>query len=586
LVVAAALLARPAVSGFFSAADPELVGTVESVNSVVNEVFFEEPDARAMRDGAVRGMLDALGDQYTQYIPPRAVEDFRKQISGDYVGIGAEVRPADGFIEIVSPMDDSPALRAGLEAGDRIIAVNGRSIFRLGVDPTITLLQGDPGTEVTVTVEREADTPPQRAEPPAIPGEVTLTPERHTRPPTPQDADPDAPDGDRGTVFLSTPVNAPGPRPGHTRFDLTITRARIQADTVRGVSREGDRWRWMIDTSSRIGYVRISQFTEETVASFPNAIRTIAEAGGRGLVIDLRFNSGGSLRAAVVLADLLLDSGVIVSTRGRSVPEEVYRAKRGALMPDAPIAVLVNGFSASASEVLSGALKDNGRAVVVGERTVGKGLVQSVFQLPAQRGELKLTTARYYLPSGRNINRDDGDTVWGVDPSEGFYVPVPADEAIDTLVRRRNEEVLQPSDGTEATPDENGEPILARLADRQLTAAVEAVNIKLNTGEWQPTGQRIQSEGLALEDLKDLRTTRERILRELERVQERIDDLSTIAGAETIEASDLLPDDAALTGGTLVVRDASGAVVAELTITGETLERWLIDAPLEPAAPN
>ena len=574
IVVALAFFLRPVVADFFSGVDERLIERIATVNGVVNKEFFTEPDTEAMREGAVRGMLEALGDQYTEYVPPVAVAEFQKRISGDYVGIGAEVRPDDGFLRIVSPMDDSPALKAGVQAGDLIVAVDGRSVYRLGADAVISLLQGEPGTTVRVTVQREADAPPAVALPASVPGSVELDPQTHTRPApiSSPEAEPE--------VFLRAPVTAPGPPPNRVRFDLPITRERIQADTVRGLHRDGDRWRYMADPERRIAYVRVSQFTDETMRSFPAALQTIQERGAKGLVIDLRFNAGGSLQAAVVLADMLLSEGVIVSMRGRAVEDQSFRADEAELLAGVPIAVIVNAQSASASEILAGAIKDNNRGIVVGERTIGKGLVQSVFSLPEGHGQLKLTTARYYLPSGRNINRDDGDTVWGVDPTDGFYVPVEPGAALDALVTRRNEEVLRLEADADPALWNDALRIRERLGDEQLNAALDALAARLDTGSWEPTGRAVPENGLALEELRDLRAQQERLAREFERVARRIDDLDDLDGAADIEGSDMLPDDAVLSGGTLTITGQDGETIGSFTITGETLERWLMDAPL------
>jgi len=578
--VALAFFLRPVVADLFSGVDSGLIERIATVNGVVNKEFFTEPDTEAMREGAIRGMLESLGDQYSEYVPPVAIAEFQKRISGDYVGIGAEVTPDGGFLRIVSPMDDSPSLKAGVQAGDLVVAVDGRSVYRLGTDAVISLLQGEPGTTVRVTVQREADAPPDDALPASVPGAVELDPQTHTRPApfsTP-DAGPE--------VFLRAPVTAPGPPTGRVRFDLVITRERILADTVRGLHRDGDRWRYMADPERRIAYLRISQFTDETMRSFPAALREIESRGVRGLVIDLRFNAGGSLQAAVVLADILLSDGVIVSMKGRAVEDQSFRADSAELLGGVPIAVIVNGQSASASEILAGAIKDNDRGIVVGERTVGKGLVQSVFSLPDGHGQLKITTARYYLPSGRNINRDDGDTVWGVDPTDGFYVPVEIEDALDALVTRRNEEVLRPEPDAAPALWDDASLIRDRLGDEQLNAAVDALAARLDTGSWEPTGRAVPENGLALEELRDLRAQQERLAREFERIARRIDDLDDLDGADDIEASRLLPDDTTLSGGTLTITGPDGETVGSFTITGETLERFLMDAPLERRDPG
>jgi carboxyl-terminal processing protease len=201
-------------------------------------------------------------------------------------------------------------------------------------------------------------------------------------------------------------------------------------------------------------------------------------------VLDLRQNAGGSLEAAIQIADLLLESGEIISVEGRNRPRYTERASARGTLPDFPIALLVDRTSASASEILAGALSDNARAIVIGERTFGKGLVQAVVPLPSGNGQLKITEADYYLPSGRSLHRHPESVVWGVDPTPGYEVQLSEEQLIQLWTIRREEEVLRP--GRDGADSSWGDPVWIRehLQDPPLALAVDALQHKLDTGIW------------------------------------------------------------------------------------------------------
>jgi hypothetical protein len=291
------------------------------------------------------------------------------------------------------------------------------------------------------------------------------------------------------------------------------------------------------------------------------------------------------LTDAVEISDLFLGAGVVCTTKGRAVAEEVYRSQDEGTLPDFPLVVLVNGASASASEIVAGALQEANRAVIVGSRTFGKGLVQSVISVPGSKGaQLKITEQRYYLPSGKLIQRTDESAEWGVDPTDGFYVPMKDEQMIELIRVRREQEQLnraQAGAGEEKWSDPDW--IVERLKDPQLAAALKAVQAKIDGGSWQPTGQSlVKGEAIAADELKRTRLARERFLRDLTRLDERIEALETAAetGQEPTPR-DFWADDVDLTGGTLQVVDKDGKPVATLKITGNNLERWLIDADVE-----
>ncbi len=524
--------------------------TMTDVVSLVEKHFLKEPDPEAMQLAAIQGMLESLNDPYTVYIPPQAERDFDRDVRGTYVGIGAEVIGENGFLKIVSPLDDSPAYEAGIEADDVVVGVNGDSVFNQTADQIIDHLLGEPNTPVTLTLERsgtQSDVP-EGAKPPTVGGPV----------------------GD-----------APGPRPGHVRFDVQIMRRPIKAATIKGLHREGDQWQYFADPVKKIAYIRVTQFTDTSVPALEDACRRLVGEGLAGLILDLRFNTGGSLDAAIGMADMFLDAGTIVSMKGRTGPEQKATAHAEGTLPDFPMVVLVNSGSASASEIVSGALSDNNRAIILGERTFGKGVVQSVLRLPSGKGQLKITEQYYYLPSGRCLHREDDSKVWGVDPTPGFYVPMTTAENREMWRVRRAEEVLRSNRHASEDDSRWSDPqwILEHLKDKQLADAVRAIATKIDTGEWVPTGETVTEDTYQAVALQDAERRERLLVRELERTQARID---ALAGAEPIETRDLLPDDIDLTDGTVLIRDAKGNVIATLKITSDDLERWLIDAPVEP----
>lgn len=308
----------------------------------VKSDYVEPIDDAALLESAIRGMVADL-DAHSQYLDEEEYLDIRISTTGSYSGVGLEVSTENGTIIVVSPIDDTPAQRAGIRAGDVIIAIDGRTVENEGLEETIRRMRGRSGSKVTITVVRGNSIDP-------------------------------------------------------ILFELR--RENIRVASVRYEILE-----------PATGYVRVSQFSETTASELSKAVdemmeRTREENGGMltGLVLDLRNNPGGILDAAVDVSDLFLDAGVIVSADGRTPESKFTRnAHYGDILDGASIVVLVNGGSASASEIVAGALQDHHRALVVGTATFGKGLVQTV--MPLSRGRaIKLTTSRYYTPSGDSIH--------------------------------------------------------------------------------------------------------------------------------------------------------------------------------------
>lgn len=294
-------------------------------------------DEREAMEAAINGMLTSL-DPHSGYLNPEDFRSLQVQTSGEYGGLGIEVTMEDGFVKVISPLDESPASRAGIEPGDYITAINGKPIIGLTLNDAVKEMRGEKGTEIEITILREGTDP----------------------------------------------------------FPVKLVREVIQQKSVT--------WR---KEAEDIGYIRISTFNERTSVLFEDALDKIGKEIGprpRGLILDLRNNGGGLLEEAVRVSDQFLSGGEVVSTQGRR-PIDVERrnATQAEVFKGVPIVVLINGGSASASEIVAGALQDRDRALVVGTTSFGKGSVQSVVPLGAERGAIRLTTARYYTPSGRSI---------------------------------------------------------------------------------------------------------------------------------------------------------------------------------------
>lgn len=334
----------------------EVLGRVDA------EYVVDVDEAEAM-EAAINGMLSSL-DPHSSYMPPEDYEAMQVQTSGEYGGLGIEVTGDDGYVKVITPIDDSPASRAGLLAGDLISAIDGKTIVGLPLNDAVKEMRGEVGTDITITILR-ADTEP---------------------------------------------------------FDVTLTREVIRPKSVVHRIEDGD-----------IGYIRISAFNERTTELLDESLDSLEQDLGAhpaGLILDLRNNPGGLLDQAISVSSMFMDSGEVVSTRGREAHEiERYFAERGERFPDTPIIVLVNGGSASAAEIVAGALQDMKRAKVLGMTSFGKGSVQTVFPLNAQRGALRLTTARYYTPSGRSIQAT------GIEPDYEVSQRRYTEEEIENLKR-------------------------------------------------------------------------------------------------------------------------------------------------------
>ncbi len=350
--------------------------------------YVEEVDEGELIEAAINGMLTSL-DPHSSFLSEEDFADMREQTRGEFGGLGIEVTQEDGFVKVVSPIDDTPAYKAGMEAGDFITHVDGESILGLALDEAVDLMRGPVGSEIVITVVREDEPEP---------------------------------------------------------FDVSIIRDVIKLIAVRSQT-EGDTI-----------VLRISTFNNQTYPGLRDELTTQVEALGgmgnvNGFVLDLRNNPGGLLDQAVRVSDAFLEDGEIVSQRGRTDAEtRIYDADPGDLAEGKPIVVLINGGSASASEIVAGALQDQKRAIVIGETSFGKGSVQTVMPLRG-RSAMRLTTARYYTPSGRSIQ------AIGVTPDIIVSQPrrqpeVEEDEDTTAATRRRSEADLRGSLANDSLSEE------------------------------------------------------------------------------------------------------------------------------------
>jgi carboxyl-terminal processing protease len=357
------LATHPSAVSVGSSAEAALSDTYKQLN-LFGEVFervradyVEKPDDSKLVQSAVNGMLAGL-DPHSSYMDPNSFRDIQVQTRGEFGGLGIEVTMEDGLVKVVAPIDDTPAANAGVMANDIITKIDDERVQGLTLNQAVEKMRGPVNTKIKLTIMRKGQDKP---------------------------------------------------------IEVTIMRDVIRVKSVRSHS-EGD----------DIGYIRVTQFSEQTTDGLKKAISDLTSQLGsdkiKGFVIDLRNNPGGLLDQAISVSDAFLDKGEIVSTRGRNAEEtQRFNARPGDLTKGKPIVVLINGGSASASEIVAGALQDQKRATLVGTRSFGKGSVQTIMPLGAGNGALKLTTARYFTPSGRSIQAK------GIEPDIKVLQEMPVD---------------------------------------------------------------------------------------------------------------------------------------------------------------
>ena len=389
---------------------------------IIQDEYVEEVDPEQLFEDAMKGMVSGL-DDYSSFIVRSDYAQFQESLDQEFGGIGimVEIPPDSDRITIISPVVDTPAYHAGLRAGDVIHEIDGHDTTEMTLKDSVKLMRGPIGAPIDLKI-------------------------RHA--------------GSQDLVAYS------------------IERAVIPIDSVLGDTREvGGKWNFYLEDHPNIGYIRLTSFGEMTADELRKAMRQYETHPVDAIILDVRNNAGGLLGTAVELCDMFVAGGKIVSTRGRDGRDrDAYYAREGVAVPeDMPMAILINGLSASASEILAACLQDHNRAIVVGERSFGKGTVQNVITMQGGRSALKLTTASYWRPSGRNIHRGKDATdedEWGVTPDTDCIVKLNDEQFTEVLkIRRQRDIVLFGDEGHDLLPplEEWTEP----QPDPQVEKAVE-----------------------------------------------------------------------------------------------------------------
>ncbi|MBX3414372.1 MAG: S41 family peptidase [Pirellulales bacterium] len=369
----------------------------------IHNHYLEDVTDRELFEAAMAGMAGRL-DEYSQYLGPESFREFNENIEHRFGGIGIQVvvDRETNVLTVVTPLVGTPAYAAGILAGDRIVEIDGESTEGYSIEDAVKRMRGEIGAPVQLKILH-----PDTKEP----------------------------------------------------VEYKLTREQINVDTVLGDLRHPNgSWDFFLEGHPGIGYIRLVSFSERTVEDLKKALDWLVEHKMKGLILDLRGNPGGLLESAVQVSDLFLDEGRIVTTRDRDgIDRQVFEAEREGTYRGFPMAVLVNFGSASASEIVAAALQDHGRAVVIGERTYGKGSVQNVIPLEGGSSALKLTIASYWRPSGQNIHRGRKATEedqWGVLPNDGYEVKFEEEELRDVMRARRQRDVVRTPGASGLPPEE------------------------------------------------------------------------------------------------------------------------------------
>ncbi len=403
LIVAALLT----VINIISASTADAFDPMIDVTDLVERRYVKPVEQNALIADAINGMLSEL-DPYSEYIPPQYEREFNLQTSGNFTGIGISVDQKDDMIVIITPLEDSPAKKAGLKHGDIIVEINGKSTQNWNIAKATKEMEGVEGQELSLKVLR---------------GEGELK-------------------------------------------SFKIKREKIQMHSVRGWRKDSeDNWDYTLDAAGNIGYIRISQFIDSTLDDFNKHITELLDNDMKGLILDLRSNPGGLMYSATGIIDRLIAQGKILSTKGEHSEEQIIYASADDTLPDFHMIVLIDQMSASASEIVSGALRDHKRATVIGKRSWGKGSVQRTFKLPNDRGMVKLTTDYYYLPNGTCVHRLPDAKSWGVEPDIEVSFDMSKGEELAELLKKIT--VAENTEGKNQTARE-----LLKL-DNQLKAAYD-----------------------------------------------------------------------------------------------------------------
>ena len=360
----------------------------------IDRNYYEKVSRRELIEAAIDGAVKKL-DEYSDYIPPDELDEFRVEVENQFGGLGIQISNRNGPLRVISPLVGTPAYKAGIQAGDLILKIGDTPTKGISISDAVKLMKGRAGTDIALTVYHPAT---------------------------------------------------------NTEETLTLMREVIKVETVLGDRRKSDdTWSFMYDKEKRIGYVRLTTFGRETAEDLEAALKELKKLGLEGFVLDLRFNPGGLLRSAIEVADLFLSKGTIVSMEGRNVKRQQWDARKKGTYKEFPMVVLVNQYSASASEIVAAALQDHNRATIIGQQTFGKASVQNVVELEDGKSAIKITTGSYQRPSGKPIHRFPDAKEWGVTPNEGFVVKLSNFEVSRLHRSRQQRDVVSKNQTDEPT---------------------------------------------------------------------------------------------------------------------------------------
>lgn len=461
----------------------ELAPTPENllaeIQQIIRDHHVNPPDDAMLAEAAILGLVRGLGDEYAQFLDPMTLTMIQQRTSGELTGIGVLIDTSTERHRVITPFAGSPAMKAGLRPGDEVLAIDGESVLGVELCRASQSILGPEGTPVRITVKRTD-----------------------------------------GTVE-----------------DLTLIRERVKVPTVLGFRRgQAGQWEHLLDPATGIGYINIEQLGPETAGDIRHILQGLRQAGMKGLILDLRFCPGGLLESAIAVCRIFLSGGTIVTLEGQHGCQSRWEADGVDALTDFPMVVLIGDHTASAGEIVAGALSEHGRAVLLGVRSHGKGSVQSLIPLPNSPSALKLTTAYYHLPSGRSIQKRPGLPLWGVDPHDGFWMPLTSDQIKALWTSREQRFVIDPAmrepDQRPITPTTLEED----YADPQLGAALQAMRARLSGGDFPQVGAAGEAYLPLLQRKHELTLRRQELIESLERVDRDLEQIrQTLGDSEEAE---------------------------------------------------
>jgi carboxyl-terminal processing protease len=447
--------ADPAVRSATTEAERDLT----NVRELIQKLSSQDLDAKRLDEAAIRGMLESLKDPYSELLSGDQFREMQRHLNGHIVGIGAQLAQEQDVVTIVTPLADSPAAKSGLKPKDRILAVDGKALSKL--TDVVEAIRGPQGTTVSLRILRGAE-----------------------------------------------------------EIEVTVTRDAVQLAPVRGLWLDASgQWRYWLDDAAQIAYLQIVEFSQRTPVEMELGLARLQERGLKGLVIDLRGCPGGLLEESVKVASMFIKQGKVASVRGRQGMEQALEVDGTARYADLPLIVLIDDATASAAEVFAAAIQDHQRGIVIGERTLGKGSLQALVPVSNFDANLKITTAQILRSSGASLAATVNATTWGVDPTDGYYIPLTAEQRTmlrDAKMRRDAMGALNLSDAL--TPDQ----VRAELADPALAAALQSIAAKVSTGNFEATGRPRAEMTAVPRNREALRHQRDALRKQLEEIDKQL----------------------------------------------------------------